>query len=106
MTYAEQRTETIPVELPNGTIIKVEVAQVRGRQDVASSMLSFKPVTDALEGVTEAIASALEKAKPTKATVKLGMEISLESGKLTTAIVKGSSKGNLEITLEWETQAK
>ncbi|NET26785.1 CU044_2847 family protein [Okeania sp. SIO1I7] len=105
MTYAEERRETIPVELPNGAIVGVEVPQVRGRQDVASSILSFKPVTDALEGITEAIATSLEKAKPTKATVKLGMEISLESGKLTTAIVKGSSKGNLEITLEWDTKA-
>lgn len=105
MTYLEERKETIPVELPNGAIVKVEVAQVRGRQDVSSSILSFKPVTDALGGVTEAIATSLEKAKPTKATVKLGMEISLEAGKLTAAIVKGSSKGNLEITLEWETKA-
>ncbi|MGB3509668.1 MAG: CU044_2847 family protein [Microcoleaceae cyanobacterium] len=106
MTYSEERKETIPVELPNGAIVRVEVAEVGGREDVASSILSFKPVTDALEGVTEAIASTLEKAKPTKATVKFGMEISVESGKLTTAIIKGSGKGNLEITLEWDNKVK
>lgn len=101
MNYLENRTETIPVKLPNGITVKVEVAQI-GREDVAVTTFSFKQVTDALEGIVEAIATTLEKVKPDKATVKFGIEIAIESGKLTAAIVKGSGKGNLEIGLEWE----
>jgi hypothetical protein len=37
----------------------------------------------------------------TKLALNFGLEIAIESGKLTTLIVKGSSKANLEITLEW-----
>jgi hypothetical protein len=44
--------------------------------------------------------------KPKKATVKFGMELAIESGQLTAVIVKGSGKGNLEITLEWEVPTK
>jgi hypothetical protein len=34
------------------------------------------------------------------------MELAVESGQLTAVIVKGSGKGNLEITLEWEADPK
>lgn len=100
MTYENDRTEFIPVELPNNKIIKVEVAR-RGREDVAFDVLPFEQVTNALEGIVEAIAGTLDKMKPDKATVKFGVEVAFESGGLTAMIVKGSGKGNLEITLEW-----
>jgi hypothetical protein len=34
------------------------------------------------------------------------LELAIEAGQLTAAIVKGSGKGNLEITLEWEATVK
>jgi hypothetical protein len=52
------------------------------------------------------IAIPIQKVKPKKATVKFGMELAIESGQLTAAIVKGSGKTNLEITLEPESQSK
>jgi hypothetical protein len=96
----EERTEKIPVELPNGSVIKVEVAQT-GREDVAFDAKSFKTVTDSIEGIAEAITASLEKVKPNKASVKFGLEISIEQGSLVAAIVRGKGKANLEITLEW-----
>jgi Trypsin-co-occurring domain 1 len=98
--FAERRTQEVPVQLDNGAVIKIEVAQT-GREDVAFDLKSFKPVTDALEGVTKALSETLEKTKPNKATIKFGMELAIESGQLTAVIVKGSSKANLEVTLEW-----
>jgi len=96
-------TEKVAVELPNGTTIDIEVSGV-GRKDVSSDTFSFSDITAALEGITTALKGTLEKAKPQKATVKFGLEASIESGKLTAAIVKGSGKANLEITLEWSEQ--
>ncbi len=98
--FGESRTEKVPVKLPGGTVIKVEVEQT-GREDVAFDVKSFKQVTDALEEITEAFAETLKKTKPDKATVKFGMELAVEAGQLTAVIVKGSGKANLEITLEW-----
>ena len=101
MTFAESRSETVPVQLPNGAIVKVEVTK-SGREDVGFDTKQFQPVADALEGVVQMIAAPIQKVKPKKATVKFGMELAIESGQLTAIIVKGSGKANLEITLEWE----
>ncbi len=105
MTFADSRSETVPVQLPNGTIIKVEVAQT-GREDVGFDVKPFEPVAEAIEGVVQMIAVPIKKVGPNKATVKFGMELAIESGQLTAVIVKGSGKANLEITLEWETSNK
>jgi hypothetical protein len=105
MDFADSRGNTVPVELPNGAIVQVEVAST-GREDVAFDVKQFQPVADAIEGVVQMIAAPIQKVKPKKATVKFGMELAIEAGQLTAVIVKGSGKGNLEITLEWESQPK
>jgi Trypsin-co-occurring domain 1 len=105
MSFAESRGSTVPVALPNGAVVQVEVAST-GREDVSFDVKQFQPVADAIEGVVQMIAAPIQKVKPKKATVKFGMELAIESGQLTAVIVKGSGKRNLEITLEWESQPK
>lgn len=105
MTFADSRSETVPVQLPNGAVVKVEVAST-GREDVGFDAKQFQPVADAIEGMVQMIAAPIQKVKPKKATVTFGMELAIESGQLTAVIVKGSGKGNLEITLEWEAEPK
>jgi hypothetical protein len=105
MTFAESHSDTVPVQLPNGAIVRFEVTQT-GREDVGFDLKQFQPVADMIEGVVQMIADPIQKARPKKATVKFGMELAIESGQLTAIIVKGSGKANLEITLEWEAQAK
>jgi hypothetical protein len=100
MTFAESRSETVPVQLPNGAIAKFEVTST-GREDVGFDVKQFEPVAEAIEGVVQMIAVPLKKVKPKKATVKFGVEMAIESGQLTAVIVKGAGKANLEITLEW-----
>jgi hypothetical protein len=104
MDFGESQGEAVPIQLPNGSVIKVEVART-GREDVAFEAYQFQPLADAIEGVVQMIAAPLQKVKPKKATVKLGLELGVEAGQLTAMIVKGSGKGNLEITLEWEAKA-
>ncbi|MBD3886067.1 hypothetical protein NDI52_17745 [Leptolyngbya sp. PL-A3] len=101
MVFADSRRETVPVELPNGAIVKVEVAQT-GREDVGFDVKQFQPISEAIEGVVQMIAAPIQRVNPKKATVKFGVELAIESGQLTAIIVKGSGKANLEITLEWE----
>ena len=105
MAFAESRSDTVPVQLPNGAIVQVEVTKT-GREDVSFDAKQFQPIADAIEGVVQMIAAPVQKAKPKKATVKFGMELAIESGQLAAVIVKGSGKANLEITLEWEAQPK
>lgn len=103
MSFAENKLESIPVELPNGTIISIEVSRT-GREDVSFTALPFQQISNVLEGIVEAIAESLQKLEPDKASVKFGLEVVIESGGLSAMIVKGSGKGNLEITLEWNKQ--
>lgn len=100
MSYEHTQTEFIPVKLVNGTTIKFEVSQT-GRKDVGFESLSFKQVTKTLEGVVKTLKDTLDKVKPEKASVKFGVEMAVESGSLTAMVMKGTGKGNLEITLEW-----
>ena len=105
MAFSESRSDTVPVQLPNGATIKFEVAQT-GRENVGFDLKQFQPVADAIEGIEQMIAAPIQKVKPKKATVKFGMELAIEAGQLTAIIVKGTGKANLEITLEWEAQPK
>ena len=105
MSFSDSRSNTVPVQLPNGATVKFEITQT-GREDVSFDAKQFQPVADAIEGVVQMIATPIQKARPKKATVKFGMELAIESGQLTAVIVKGSGKANLEITLEWERSDK
>lgn len=100
------RTETIQARLEDGTIVKVEVAATGGRQDVVGGQIpDLKDVGKAIEGIVEAVAAPIQKAMPSKATVKFGVDIAVEPGQLTALLVKGGGNATLEITLEWEPKA-
>ncbi len=101
MSDLGHNTKRIPVRLPNGAVIKFETSSL-GREEVSFKNFSFEGVNEALLGITDAIKETIAKANPQKASVKFGVEIGVESGNLTAVIVKGASKANLEITLEWE----
>jgi len=101
MTFSDSRSGSVPVQLPNGAVVKFEIAQ-SGRERVSFDAKQFQPVADAIEGVVQMIAFPIKKVKPKKASVKFGMEMAIESGQLTAVIVRGAGKANLEITLEWE----
>jgi hypothetical protein len=42
----------------------------------------YSRITDALEGIVQAIAEPIDRARPTKATVKFGMELTVCTVKL------------------------
>jgi hypothetical protein len=103
VSYDHDQTTSVPVKLANGTTIKFQVTQPEtGRRDVADiDALSFNQVTKALQEIVGNLKETLDRVKPDKASVKFGVEMAVEAGNLTALIVKGSGKGNLEITLEW-----
>ncbi|MFJ3581895.1 CU044_2847 family protein [Streptomyces sp. NPDC090127] len=58
-------------------------------------------VTRALSTFAGQLGQALRQAAPDRATVEFGCELGLDAGGLTALIVKGSSRANLRVTLEW-----
>lgn len=97
-------TEIVPVVLSNGVKLHIEVRPLgsTGRQEV--SLLEarpFKDLTDSIEMIAGEIGETLKKIAPQKGSVEFGIEVGIESGKLTALICKGEGKANLKITLEW-----
>ena len=95
----ESHTRIIPVKVNDKITVMVEAKDFGGEQDV--STLSFQQVTDTIEAVTQAIATSINNVQPDRATVEIGFDITVKSGKLTTLIVESSSKANLKLTLQW-----
>lgn len=95
------RQELVPVKLANGTQIRVAATMLGGEEDVAFKLLSFDEVTNTIEGIADSLNAALQKVKPKKASVEFGLEVAVESGKLTSLLVNGSGTATLKITLEW-----
>lgn len=100
----EQRTQIIPLKLPNEVIIYAESTVLSGEEDVAFDLLRFADLNDTLEGIAGALAATLQKVKPQKASVEFGLELAVDSGKLTSVLVKGAGKANLKVVLEWSEQ--
>ncbi|MEH1867203.1 MAG: CU044_2847 family protein [Nostoc sp.] len=97
-------TKIIPVELSDGTVIKVEATSI-GEQRVAFQARPFREVTNTIKSIANELAITLKEinqtVQPDKVSVTVGLEVAVESGQLTTLIVKGAGKANLEITMEW-----
>lgn len=100
----ENPTEIIAVELSDKTVVNIEVTPI-GEQRVSACQQSFEEVKNTIKSIAIDIAETMRNVQkeinPDKISVKLGLEVAIESGQLTALIVKGASKANLEITMEW-----
>lgn len=97
-------TKIIPIELSDGTVVKVEATPI-GEQRIAYQRRPFQDAASIIKSIAREIAGTIQdiqqEVKPDKFSVTLGLKIAIESGQLTTLIVKGAGEANLEITMEW-----
>jgi Trypsin-co-occurring domain 1 len=92
----------VKVVLENGAVLYIEPESASsGEERVGITLPSFKDVTNAIEGVAEALSESFKKVKPSSATVEFGIEVGMDAGKLTTLLVKGTANATLKITLIW-----
>ncbi|MGK7888767.1 MAG: CU044_2847 family protein [Leptolyngbyaceae cyanobacterium] len=103
MATGSSASDKVMVDLGDGVQVQVEVAAT-GRQKVAAGAppLDVEPALKGITKVAEMVAGSIQKVKPTKATVKYGLELGVEQGGLMASIVRGTGKASFEITLEWE----
>jgi hypothetical protein len=84
----------------------LEVIDRGGREDVGLlERIPFQQITDLLGDVADHLGSTLLRARPSKASIELGVEFGLENGQLVALIARGSGKANLKIAMEWEQSA-
>lgn len=94
----------VQLSLPNNSVIAIETDTTAGEKDVSvfnSKVFSVEALLEPIEGLAQFLKATLEKVKPSKGAVEFGIELGVESGQLTTLLVKGSGKAHIKITLEW-----
>ena len=93
----------VKVDMGNGRIVVVEAQNVSPEQPVGiRDVMKFDGVTETIEAVAERVNGAIRRAKPDRAAVEFGVDISVESGMLTGLIAKGVGSATLKVTLEWD----
>lgn len=89
-------------QLPGGGMVAVRAVELGGPADVSAlDALKFEDVAKTIRSIAETIGSAVKHSAPSKGTVSFGLEVAVESGKLTSLLVQGSGTATLNITLEW-----
>lgn len=102
-----QRTELIPVRLKDGSDVMVEVTLLGGEEQVGfRENFTFESITKNIEAISDHLLMAVKAVKPNKATIEFGVEFGVESGQITSFLVKGTGNANVKITLEWEERTK
>lgn len=99
---SDRITEPVCLELEDGTKLMVEARSLGGEEDVGiGDALKFDAVTKVVGGIAKEFKKTFDTVKPKKAAVEFGLEVGLESGKLTALLVEDSVKASLKVTLEW-----
>jgi len=104
-----QRPSLMPVRLPNGAEIQVEIrgsgeGDVGGLQQIKEA-LPLDALRDTVSGLAEFVNGAVKGLQPDKVSVEFGLELGYQPGKLVAFLVNGSAKGSLKIGLEWMPKA-
>lgn len=100
----------VPVRLDDGTIIRIEAPSTsdagEGEGYIASvGVPSFEQFTDTVKSMARSIATIWNEVQPSRASVEFSVEVGFETGNITAWLVKGSSKGHLTVTMEWEKES-
>jgi hypothetical protein len=103
---------TIRASLPGGEQIWIETTSLASGTEGDISAIGVLPeplpigmLQSAITSLSRVLKDAIDDAKPTGASVEFGIEVGVDSGKLTALLVKGTGKANLKITLSWGAKA-
>jgi Trypsin-co-occurring domain 1 len=98
----DEEYEVVRAELPGGGTVAIQAVDLGGAADVnALDALKFEDVANTIRTIANTIGSAVKHSAPSKGTVSFGLQVAVESGKLTSLLVQGSGTATLNITLEW-----
>lgn len=105
-TAPASRWQKIETTGHSASHLYLEVLDRGGREEVGLlDGIPFEQITDLLGEVALHLGNTLRRARPSKASIELGLEFGLENGQLVALIARGSGKANLKIAMEWEQTA-
>jgi hypothetical protein len=95
----------VDVELSDKTIIGIELEETIEDQRVSYSKISMQDVMQKLESLARDVGDSVKRisdaASPDEVSIEMGLEASLETGKLSAILVQGGSKAHFKVTLKW-----
>ncbi len=97
----EPQSKIILIELTDGTVVRVEATPIGSSNSRGLQTRPFSEATGAIESLSKEIVEVIQKIKPDQATVRFGIDIGIDGGKLTVVLAKGTTAANLEIILQW-----
>ena len=95
------RQQVVPIRLDDSTTINAAVTFLGGEEDVKSSLFKLDDVTDQIRAISRHFATVLDDAKPDKAGLEFGIQLSVKEGRLTALLVSGEATATLKVSLEW-----
>lgn len=98
-------TKNVQIKMSDDSLIYIEVTKI-GDQPVSSNKdVKLKDVTDQIakigKDLAQSIKSISEDLKPDEVGLEVGLDVAVESGRLTSVLVKGTSKANFKISMKW-----
>jgi hypothetical protein len=97
--------EVVEVALPNGATAMVRARRLDDGGGATKAgfreRLDFDEVAAAIEGLSQAVRTAVAHVAPDAVSVELGFDLALKSGKLVGLLVDGEATGSIRVTLEW-----
>lgn len=92
-----------PITLPNGSTIYIEVNGEGGRELVSDrKRYILSALREQIEGIGMFLNDSLQSLKPSKVTATFAIELNVSEGSLIGILAKASTKGSIELSLEWE----
>lgn len=100
MTPGDDRTVVTQATLGDGKVVRIEVDQLGGDEEVAARIPSMRDALRTVVDLSKEVANAVSSIKAEKVTVQFGVSLGIESGALCAVIAKGTATANLSIGLE------
>ncbi|MFB7904856.1 CU044_2847 family protein [Kitasatospora sp. NPDC056076] len=97
-------SDLVRVETPDGGTFWARVEDEGGPRDVAFRGLTYRldDLTDTLHAVVGSVRSGLRAAAPDEFTLEFGIELSVKSGLLVSAVAGSSGKASLKVSATWK----
>jgi hypothetical protein len=102
------RSRVVPVDMPDGSVLRVEVSGAGGGDATAARRIRFADLRDDIANMTRLVTEAVAGAKPVaprRVSVEFGVKLAVESNALVSVLAKVGGEASMVLRLEWEEPA-
>lgn len=98
------RDVIVKAQVDGDRIILVEARPSASAEEDVSvrDLLAFDGVEESIKSISKRVSEAIKSAKPDRASVEFGIDVTVEAGALTGLLARGSGAATLKVTLYWD----